>query len=68
MKIKTCPNCRVDLETQKRGPLAAAYICRECGFERIIESDGIICQKEIGMTKNSGKKCVSFLGLNTARS
>lgn len=39
MKIKECPNCKVDLKIVKKTKLRTTYRCPECGFERTMEGD-----------------------------
>lgn len=39
MKIKICPNCKIDLKILKDRPLYKVYICPECGFERTVEGE-----------------------------
>lgn len=39
MKIKMCPNCRIDLKVTKETRLEKYYVCSECGFERIVPKE-----------------------------
>jgi predicted RNA-binding Zn-ribbon protein involved in translation (DUF1610 family) len=39
MKIKICPNCKIDLICIKKGRIVKVYRCPECGFERTVEGE-----------------------------
>jgi DNA-directed RNA polymerase subunit M/transcription elongation factor TFIIS len=39
MKLKICPNCKIELIKTKDTPTVKIYKCNECGYERQVESD-----------------------------